>query len=159
MARDEDDAPEHPATKGFNGTGFKLKYSLGRLAKFAAIGAAIAGGIGLIGLALSGPLGLAAIGTASLFGFAGVTITTVLAAGAALGGMFGLLTGDADGAKQEEMQRLEENYDRSEARRDRMDALAMRRDQQKMAYARHAQSLGLNPNAGLPRGRGGHELG
>jgi hypothetical protein len=197
----ENDAlpPEHPALANYSPAAEKGKYTIGKILKWAAIGAAI-GGVGfavgsaaltlgagflgvttLAGLAVAalgaitigtGPIGWAAIGLMGAAGVAGLsalgigvgTVASIfggvflsaampgLLIGAGIGAAIGLISGmsGAQDAADDKKADLISHHERLEHRQERVHALAMRAEQQRLALAKQAQEMGLNPTAGLP---------
>lgn len=166
---------QHPAMKRFNRPVTMVKHVVGKTAKGAIIGALVGGAgallLGLIGGgAVAAALGaipvvgwilapliapLTAAAGASLVGaLGGATAGAILGAkiGAVISGLFSL--GSMGEAADEESERLMAGYERREARMERMEAMAHRRDQQRLAMAQQAQAIGINPNSGLPHDRG-----
>lgn len=178
MARRDEDysdesAPEHPALKGHSRTGSQVKHVAGGTFKGALIGGAVgAGALGLGAAALGGmaivaggpftliPAAVAGfMGIGTSFAASAVTAAAVTggtygaALGAGAGGLFSL-TGAGDAADAEE-DKIINKYEQAMARKDRMERLRDVRDRQAMAMARQeSQMRGMNPNQGLPRGRG-----
>lgn len=166
--RDDDDAPErHPALANYSRSGTMVKSTAGKVLKYGAIGGlaggAILGALTAIGgtalvamIPVVGPL-LAGAGWISGVGAAAVGSAALTGAlyGAALGGGAGLIagaSGASDAADEEEERRIN-NYERGEARAQRMEALDTARERQRIAMARQSRELGISPGR-LPRGGG-----
>jgi len=164
---------KHPALKNFNRTAFQAKFILKKTLKFAAIGAVVglggAAGLAVASLAAGGiwtPIVGAATyalsfipGVGSFIGthLGGMAGTVAMAAGGA-GGLVGAGLGaissfsDASEAADAEEDRLIARFEQSQARQERMEALASRRDQQARALERQGSAM-RNPNMSIPRGR------
>ena len=183
---DDDDSNfgKHPALRNFNRTGFMVKHVIKGVLKWGAIGAVaamaaaaaatlfasytlIASPIGLVVGALTAAASFfipgvgAAVGEQAL-GF-GINTAMLSAAGggivgAAVGGIVAI-SGASEAADAEE-DRLVAKYEQQEARKERMIALERRRDEQRYAMERQAESMrGPGAQVSLPRGKQGHGAG
>lgn len=176
MSADDDNMPEHPALKNYSPAQERAKHTLksavGGALKGAMIGAAVLGGIVLVATAMLG-LSVAAIpfigvplaGAAAYFGSGGILAALGGAAltgamwggglGAAIGGVKGAM--DSQDAADDEADRRIAAYERREVREERMAMVQQRREQQRLAMAQQAQSMGLTPGLNLPFGPGSNE--
>lgn len=172
----EDEPREHPALKNFNRTGEQAKYTLksaiGGALKGALIGAVALAGLsivvgGMMGLSIAaipliGPfLAPAAVAGGAAGGLAVAAGSLLKGAmwgagiGAVVSGVRGLL--DSGDAADDEAEKRVAAYERREVREERMAMLDQRREQQRLAMAQQAQSMGLAPGVNLPFGPGSNE--
>lgn len=162
---------EHPALKNFNAPLEHIKAIGSKALKWAAK-AAIVIGVGAALLALA-PAGVLSVLNTVTFGLSGALIGEggiaaamgALWTGVKAGGIVGLLLGGISGAAEssdvvaDKKEEVIAAYDRLEARQERVALLGQRREQQRMAMAQQAQSMGLTPGVGLPSLPDGSERG
>jgi hypothetical protein len=173
---DDDDSSfgKHPALRNFNRTGFMVRHVAKAVLKWGAIGAvaAVAGAaVMTMAAAWMGGIVTAIAAVASVIfpelrtlgAEFGINTAMYSAAGggiigAAVGGIVAI-SGVSEAADAEE-DRLVAKYEQQEARRERMMALERRRDEQRYAMERQAESMrGPGAQLSLPRGRQGQGMG
>lgn len=170
---DKDDKDlEHPALKDFSEGVYTAKHVAGKTVKGGLIGGLVGGvGIpalaaiaGVAGVAASGPIGwlITAVGggsAAAIIGGEAITSAVVHTAatagliGAGAGAAVGLATGvsGADEAVEKRKEEIVAQSERMEVRKERAEAVAVQKEQQKMAMDMQAQQMGLTPTQGLPQ--------
>lgn len=167
----EESVGVHPALEGYSrpaaqvkhvmGGGFKgLLYGAGTGAAVLGTAAAALGGGAVI---MGGPFTMIPAALAAVFtpaaGWALSAVGSAAITGASIGGAIGATGGglmalsNAEAAADATEDKLIAKFDQNEARKRRMEQLAMVRDQQQNAMNRQAAQMGLNPGHGLPQGR------
>lgn len=172
MADDED--LEHPALKNFSEGAFTAKHVAKKTLKSGLIGAA-AGGIGFGAIALMasgaalsaipivGPIAMAlGVTTTTGMGIIGSALAGAATTGALVGGgvgsAIGLVTSgsNADDAVRDKKEEIIAQAERGEIRKERSDALQMRRAQMHAAMESQSEQMGVAqvvPQQGLPQGQ------
>lgn len=167
MADDDIDETEDPALKDFNRPAFQVQHTLGKTVKYGVIGAAAGGtalaGVVALGTLLGGPLAWAAAGVTAAAGWLPAVGSTLFTTGLTWGGVAGAAIGaatgitSADEAADEEAERRIDQAERREVKRERLQALRSRHDEQALAMGQQAQMLGMAPTVPFGKGAAGQE--
>lgn len=166
MSEEYDDQPDHPALKNFNRPIAMVKHVVSKALKWAAVGAivggvalalvpGVAGGLATALTSIIPPLGawVGSVGGSAALTSGVVGMTWGVVAGGLMGALGSIAT--AGDAADDEQERAISNFERGEARAERMQALEQRRKLQAIAMARQEQELGLSPGytpPGIERG-------